>query len=69
MFQITSQADLSLEKVFEELKGFEIDSLKSVVNSNKQMEFLKVLSDAEEFIEWLQRETKSIMHIYIQLYP
>ena len=68
VLQISSQADLSLEKVHEQFGGFEIDSLKLIANSTVQMKFLKVLSKAQQFIEWLQRETKSIidcMLVYI----
>ena len=61
MLQITSQADLSLENIFEHFEGCEIDSLKLIVHSNERIKFLKILRNAQEFIEWLQRETKSIL--------
>lgn len=53
--------NLSLEKIFEQFEGFEIDSLKLIVNSTEQMKFLRILSKAQQLIEWLRRETKSIM--------
>ena len=61
MLQISSQMNLSLEKIFEQFEGFEIDSLKLIVNSTEQMKFLRILSKAQQLIEWLRRETKSIM--------
>ena len=68
MLQISSQSELSLEKAYEQFGGFEIDLLKSIANSTVRMKFLKVFSQAQEFIEWLQRETKSILHCMLMLY-
>ena len=68
MLQISSQSELSLEKVYEQFGGFEIDSLKSIANSTVRMKFLKVFSQAQQFIEWLQRETKSKLHCMLMLY-
>lgn len=63
MLQISSLADLSLEKIFEQFGELENDSLmKSIAINTERMKFLKVLSNAQQLVEWLQRETKSIMH-------
>lgn len=51
-----SQTDLTL-KEFEQVQGCKIDSLKSIANSKNQMEFLRVLSNSQQFIEWLRKET------------
>jgi len=47
---------LSLEK-FEDEGYHEIEGLENIASSRDQMEFLKVLSNCQSFIEWLQRET------------
>ena len=51
-----NQSDLTL-KEFDQVRGNEIDSLKSISNSEKQMHFLTVLSKGQHFIQWLQKET------------
>ena len=57
MLQVFSQSDLTL-KDFDQVKGCEIDSLKSIADSERQMQFLEVLSNSQQFIAWLQEETK-----------
>ena len=62
MLQVFSQSDLTL-KEFDQVKGClvkecEIDSLKSISDSERQMQFLRVLSNSQQFITWLQEETK-----------
>ena len=62
--QIKSQADLPLEKVFEQFGGFEADSLKAIASNPKQMKFLKILSNAQQLIVWLRKETKSTVQLH-----
>jgi len=50
------QTDLTLEE-FERVKGCKIDFLKSIDNSKRQMKFLRVPSDSQQFTEWLKKET------------
>ena len=45
-------------KEFDKVEGCEIDSLKDIANSERQMQFLEVLSNSQQFIAWLQKETK-----------
>ena len=45
---------------FEQIKGCEIPSLKSIAENNAQMKFLDVLSRSKDFIVWLKKETKGM---------
>lgn len=44
-------------EMFEEEEYHDIQGLKAVADSPDQMNFLKVLSKCQSFIEWLQQET------------
>ena len=44
-------------KEFKEIKQPEIGSLLTIANCESQMRFLTVLSNSQQFIEWLQAET------------
>ena len=52
-----SQSDLTL-KEFNLVEVCEIESLKHISSSKRKMQFLQVLSMSQQFIEWLQKETK-----------
>ena len=56
LLQMFNQSDMTMTE-FETFKGCKIDSLKSIANSKSQMQFLRVLSESKQFIEWLQKET------------
>ena len=58
-----SQSDLALSD-FDQFTGCKIDSLKVIANSERKMQFLKVLSDSQQFIKWLQKETKGEYKIF-----
>ena len=64
-----SQSDLTLRD-FDKVEGCEIDSLKDIANSESQMQFLEVLSNSQQFIAWLQKETKGeyLYMIYMHAY-
>ena len=34
-----------------------VDSLNSIANSERQIQFLKILSNSQHFVIWLQKET------------
>ena len=55
--QVFSQSDLTL-KDFDQIEDCEVASLKTIADCEKQMEFLEVLSNSQQFIAWLQEETK-----------
>ena len=62
-----NQGDLEL-KDFNQFTGCQIDSLKVIANSQRKMQFLRVLSDSQQFIKWLQKETKGEyerIHVYL----
>ena len=44
-------------KEFKQIEQPEIKSLVNIANSEGQMKFLAVLSNSQQFIEWLQEET------------
>ena len=56
LLQMLNQSNMTMTE-FETVKGCKIDSLKSIANSKSQMQFLRVLSESKQFIEWLQKET------------
>ena len=56
VLQISEHMTLSLE-TFEGEGYHDIEGLKNIASSHDQMEFLKVLSNCQSFIEWLQQET------------
>jgi len=56
VLQMSEHMTMSLEKF--EYEGYhDIEGLENIASSHDQMEFLKVLSNCQPFIEWLQRET------------
>ena len=55
LLQVFNQSDLTLND-FEQVKGCEIESLKSIASSKTQLHFLQVLSKSQQFIEWLRKE-------------
>ena len=52
-----SQSDLTLKEL-KVVEVCEIESLKHIASNKRQMQFLQVLSRSQQFIEWLQKETK-----------
>ena len=57
LLQDFSHADLTL-KDFELVEVCEFESLKHIASSERQMQFLQILSRSQQFIKWLQKETK-----------
>ena len=55
LLQVFNQSDLTLND-FEQIKGCEIESLKSIASSKRQLRFLQILSKSQQFIVWLQKE-------------
>ena len=70
LLQVFSQSDLTL-KDFKMIEVCEFEALKRIASSKRQMQFLQVLSRSQQFIEWLQKETKGkclhIMYVYISI--
>ena len=48
-------------ETFEDEAYHDIEGLKNVADNCDQMEFLKVLSNCQSFIKWLQQETTGII--------
>ena len=57
MLQVFNQTDQTL-KDFELIEVCEFKSLKRIASSERQIQFLQVLSRSQQFIKWLQKETK-----------
>ena len=58
LLQVFSQTDLTLKDI-ELVEVCEFESLKHIASSERQMQFLQVLSKSQHFVKWLQKETKS----------
>ena len=52
---------------FDKLTGCKIDSLKGIANSERKKQFLKVLSDSKQFIQWLKEETNGELKLLSEL--
>lgn len=57
LLQVFHQSDLTLKDI-KVVETCEFESLKSIASSKRQMQFLQILSNSQQFIEWLQNETK-----------
>ena len=57
LLQVFSQSNLTLKEL-KMVEVCEIESLKHIASSKRQMQFLQVLSRSQQFIEWLQKKAK-----------
>ena len=61
LLQMRSQTELSLEEF--EREGYNFEDLETIASDDNKVKFLKVLSNSQQLIDWLQRETRGLNSI------